>query len=111
MLTPKSWEICWAMRKLPNVGLRRFISTIAAVSSGGGPLGPGLRHGAEEEKSRRYFRSINALGNFNSVAGLRIAESFGTRCGLTKRLVNPMSNRSAVVRFGARCRERLMIKS
>lgn len=35
-----------------NERVRRFISTIAAISSVGGPWGPGLRRRAEEEKSR-----------------------------------------------------------
>ena len=65
------------MRTQPNLGLRRFISTIAAMSSAEGPLGPGLRRRDEEEKSRRYFRSTKALWNLNSVAGLTSAPSFG----------------------------------
>jgi hypothetical protein len=66
-----------------------------------------LRH--EEENSRRYFRWTNALCNLNNVAGSRLADSFGMRCGLTKRVVSPSTRRSSVVRFGARCRERLLI--
>ena len=65
------------MRTQPNLGLRRFISTMAAMSSAEGPFGPGLRRCDEEEKSRRYFRSTKALWNLNNVAGLRIAPSFG----------------------------------
>jgi hypothetical protein len=40
---------------------------------------------------------------------LRLADSFGMRSGLTKRVVSPSTRRSSVVRFGARCRERLLI--
>ena len=63
------------------------------------------------ENSRRYFRWTSALWNSNSVAGLIIADSFGMRCGLTKRVVSPSTRRSSMVRFGARCRERLLIRS
>jgi hypothetical protein len=35
--------ICWAMRTQPNFGLRRFISTMAAMSCVEGPFGPGFR--------------------------------------------------------------------
>ena len=64
-----------------------------------------------EEKSRRYFRSTKALWNLNSVAGLMSAPSFGIRRGLTNSVVSPSTKRSSVVRFGARCRERLLIRS
>src|ERR1700752_1877649 len=76
-----------------------------------GPLGPGFRFRWEEENSRRYFRWTSALWNLTSVAGLIIADSFGMRCGLTKRVVSPSTRRSSMVRFGARCRERLLIRS
>src|ERR1039457_4580296 len=99
------------MRTQPNLGLRRFISMIATMNSVEGPFGPGLGRSDEEEKSRRYFRSTKALWNSSNVAGLRIAESFRMRRGLTKRVVNPSTKRSSEVRFGARCRERLLITS
>jgi hypothetical protein len=38
---------------------------------------------------------------------LRLVDSFGMRCGLTKRVVSPSTRRSSMVRFGAPCRERL----
>src|ERR1700752_5105060 len=74
------------MRTQPNFGLRRFISTMAAMSCVEGPFGPGFRFRWEEENSRRYFRWTSALWNLNSVAGLIIADSFGMRCGVTKRV-------------------------
>src|ERR1700741_501758 len=77
------------MRTQPNFGLRRFISTMAAMSCVEGPFGSGFRFRWEEENSRRYFRWTSALWNLNSVAGLIIADSFGMRCGLTKRVVIP----------------------
>ena len=92
-------------------GLRGFIFTIAAISSRDGPLGPGLRRRAEEEKSDRYFRSINALWNLSSVAGLMSAPSCGMRWGLTNSVVSPSTNRSSAVRLGARCLDRLLISS
>jgi hypothetical protein len=47
------------------------------MSCAEGPFGPGFRLPHEEENSRRYFRWTNALWNLNSVAGLRLADSFG----------------------------------
>ena len=48
-----------AMRRQPKRGFRRFISIIAAISSGVGPFGPCFRRlGA---KSNRYLRFTNAL--------------------------------------------------
>src|SRR5216684_2557544 len=79
------------MRTQPNFGLRCFISTMAAMRCAEGPFGPGFRLRHEEENSRRYFRWTNAMWNLNSVAGLRLADSFGMRCGLTKRVVSPTS--------------------
>src|ERR1700726_2055662 len=99
------------MRTQPNLGLRRFDSTIAAISSVDGPFGPGFRLRDEKEKSSRYLRSTKALWNLNSVAGLKIADSLGIRRGLPKRGISPSKKQSTVLRFGARCRERLLIRS
>jgi len=41
-----------------------------------------LRRCAEDENSRRYFRSTKALWKLNSVAGLRIAAILGMRRGV-----------------------------
>src|SRR6267154_6233046 len=91
------------MRTQPNLGLRRFISMMAAMSSAEGPLGPGLRRCAEEEKSRRYLRSTRTLWNLKSVAGLTSAPTFAIRRGLTNSVLRPSTKRSSVVRFGVRC--------
>ena len=77
----------------------------------GRTFGPGRRRCGDEEKSRRYFRSTNALWNFSSVTGLISAPSFTSRRGVTNSVVNPSRKRSIDVRFGARCRERLLISS
>ena len=66
------------------------------------PFGPGLRRIAADENRRRYCRSTSALWNPNSVAGLRIAASFSTRRGCTNIVVKPNTNRSNVVKRGAR---------
>src|SRR5512139_2245584 len=95
------------MRTQPNFGLRTFISTIAAMSSGEGPFGPGLRRWPVDAKRIRYLRSTNALWSLNRVVGLRMPESFGIRCGLMNRVIRPSTKRSSEVRFGARRRERL----
>jgi hypothetical protein len=65
----------------PNLGLRRFSSMIAAMSSAEGPLGPGLRREEGEEKSRRYLRLTNALWNLNSVARLDKRAEFWNPAG------------------------------
>jgi hypothetical protein len=51
------------------------------------------------------------LWNLNRVAGLILTDSFGMRCGLTKRVVIPSIRRSSAVRLGARRRVRLLISS
>lgn len=81
------------------------------MSLADGPLGPGLQRCGEDEKSRRYFRSTKARRNFNSVAGLTSAPSFAIRRGLANSAVSPSTKRSSVVRFGARCLDRLLIRS
>ena len=43
MSIPNIYESCWAICRQPNVRFLRFISTIAAISSGEGPFGPGRR--------------------------------------------------------------------
>ena len=70
-----------------------------------------MRRCAEDENSRRYFRSTKALWNLNSVAGLRIAAILGMRRGLTNSVASPSTMRSNEVRFGARCLERLLTRS
>src|ERR1700676_4173537 len=95
------------MRTQPNCGLRCFISTMAAISCAEGPFGPGFRLRHEEENSRRYFRWTNALWNLNSVAGLRLADSFGVGWGLTKGVVSPTQRRRGGGSFGqSRARRR-----
>ena len=54
------------------------------------------------------MRSTNALWNLNSVTGFMSAASFGIRRGLTNSVSSPRTKRSIEVRFGARCRERLL---
>src|ERR1700747_3220002 len=51
------------------------------------------------------------LWNLNRVAGLILTDSFGMRCGLTKRVVSPSTRRSSAVRLGARRRVWLLISS
>ena len=47
----------------------------------------------------------------NNVAGLRSAATLSIRRRLTNRVVKPSTKRSRVVRFGARCLDRLLIRS
>jgi len=87
-------------------GMRRFSSSMAAMSCAEGPFGPGLRGRPAEEKGRRYLPSTRALWNLSSVAGLVMMDNRGMRCGRMNRVVSPSTRRSSVVRFGASCRER-----
>ena len=56
--TPKASVICSAIRGQPQLGLRRFVSTTASMSSLVGPLGPGRRLSLGENR-RRYFRLMS----------------------------------------------------
>ncbi|MFT5484845.1 MAG: hypothetical protein ACI9GW_003513 [Halieaceae bacterium] len=51
---------CWAIRGQPYRGLRRFISTMASMTSFGGPVGPRFLLQLGEYKSR-YFRFFSAV--------------------------------------------------
>ena len=67
-IVPNAVLICWAIRGQPNRGLCRLCSTMAWMSSGEGPFGPGLPF-RPAEYSRRYFRCLSRQWNFNSVEG------------------------------------------
>jgi len=79
---------------------------MAVMRSTDGPLGPGLPRRRRDVKSRRYLPSTRARCSQKSVAGLITAASFGSRGALMKRVVNPRTKRSNVVKFGARFLDR-----
>jgi hypothetical protein len=81
---PKAAAICWAMRTQPNFVLRCFISTMAAKSCAEGLSSQAFVFGMKR-RTADYFRWTNTLWNLNSVVSLRLADSIGMRCGLTKR--------------------------
>jgi hypothetical protein len=56
---PNAKAICCAILGQPQVGLCRFMSTTAAMTSWAGPFGPGF-FGTFDENSRRYFRVVSA---------------------------------------------------
>src|SRR6516165_12195716 len=68
--TPKTKVICWAMRGQPQLGLRRFNSTTASMSSLFGPFGPG-GHLRLRENNMRYFRLASTWWRCSSVDGFR----------------------------------------
>src|SRR4029077_7541408 len=68
--TAKANAICWAIRGQPQLGLRRFISTTASMSSFFGPFGPGRRPRLGEN-NMRYFRLLSTLWRCSSVEGFR----------------------------------------
>ncbi len=81
-------------------------------------IAPFHRYDRRDELRGRTFRTwfaalprTSALWNLKKVVGLRIADSFGIRCGATNKLINPMTNRSVVVRSGPRRLERAAISS
>src|SRR5713101_6731080 len=104
-------NVIWcAIRGHPQVGFRRFMSTTAARTSGPGPLGPGFV-GTLDEKSRRYFRRINARCRFSNVDGLRTIAERINRPGRMRSAHRPATTRSEARRLGDRFRERLRISS
>ena len=80
------------------------------MSSGDGPLGPGLPF-LPYEYSTRYLRFISRSCDFNSVDGRRITAARWIRRGSRNSDQKPNRNRSSVERLGARRRERLMTRS
>ena len=80
------------------------------MSSGDGPLGPGLPF-LPDEYSSRYLRFIRRRWNFNSVDGRIITAARWIRRGSRNSDQKPNRNRSSAERLGARCRERLMTRS
>jgi hypothetical protein len=74
---PKGVRELLAMRtRSQNRGLRRFSSTIAAMSSAEGPLGPGLRRRIAQEKSRRYLAIDQCLVQLEQGCRLTSAPQF-----------------------------------
>ena len=94
----------------PQVGLRCFMSTMAAISSRLGPFGPGL-FGIVDENSRRYFRVVSARWRRRSVEGFRTIATRTSRPGRMSSVHTPATTRSARRRLGERRRERLRIRS
>src|SRR5580765_2736278 len=78
--TAKANAICWAIRGQPQLGLRRFISTTASMSSFFGPFGPGRRPRLGEN-NMRYFRFLSKLSRCSRVEGLRTMAERRTRAG------------------------------
>ncbi len=60
---------------------------------------------------RRHLRLANAAGIRSRVAGLNTTATLLKRAGVMKKVVSPSKIRSNGVRFGARCRERLAMRS
>ena len=91
-------------------GFRRFISTIAAISSGLGPFGPGFRRclGA---KSKRYLRFTKARWNTMSVDGFSTLAERSSRPGRIRLAQRLAMMRSIGRRFGALARDRFIISS
>jgi hypothetical protein len=67
--------ICCAMRGHPQVGFRRFMSTMAAVASALGPFGPGFSWRVHE-KSSRQFLLMSARWRRRSPEGFRTTAEF-----------------------------------
>src|SRR5580765_8406343 len=98
------------IRGQPQLGLRRFISTTASMSSFFGPFGPGRRPRLGEN-NMRYFRLLSTLWRCSRVEGFRTTAERRTRAGRMKGVHKAAMIRSAARRFGARLRPRLRIRS
>ena len=99
-----------AIRRQPNLGFLCFISTMAVISSGAGPLGPGLPRRFGENKSRN-LRFTKARWNPMMVDGLSTMADRSRREGRIKAAQRPAMTRSIGRRFGALARDRLRINS
>ena len=88
------------MCRQPKRRFRRFISRIAAISSGLGPFGPGFRRhlGA---KSTRYLRFTKARWNAMSVDGFSTMAERSRRAGRIRLAQRLAMMRSMGRRFGA----------
>ena len=89
---------------------RRFISTMAVISSRAGPLGPGFRC-CLGVNSKRYLRFTNARWNAMIVDGLSTMPERSRRVGRIRAAQRPAMTRSIGRRFGALARDRLRINS
>lgn len=98
------------MRRQPKRGFRRFISTIAAISSGLGPFGPDFRRRLGV-KSKRYLRFTKARWSAMSVDGLSTMAERSRRAGRIRPAQRLAMTRSSRRRFGALARDRLRISS
>src|SRR5205823_2725201 len=92
------------------LGLRRFISTTASMSSFFGPFGPGRRQ-RWGENNMRYFRLLSTLWRCSRVEVFRTMAERRTRAGRMKRVHKPATIRSAARGLGARLRPRLRIRN
>jgi len=81
----------------------------AWMSSGDGPLGPGLPF-LPDECSSRYLQFIRMSWNYNSFDGRIITAARWIRRGSRNSDQKPNKTRSSAERIGARCRERLMTR-
>src|SRR5215472_11538427 len=70
------------MRGQPQLGLRRFMTTTALMSSFFGPLGPGRRR-RWGENNMRYFRFFSRLWKYSRVEGFTTIAERKTQVGRT----------------------------
>ncbi len=94
----------------PQLGLRLLVSIMASMSSGEGPLGPGLPRRFGENK-RRYLRCTNAAWKARRVDVFSTTAGRSRRLGRMKSVHTPAMTRSIGRRFGARSRPRFRITS
>ena len=107
MSVPNALLICSAILGQPKRGFLFFISIMAFINSGAGPLGPGFFFAMEDEKILRYFRFTSALWDLSSVAGLTTIPIRRSRFLRTHIDPIPKKRRSQPFKLGARFRPRL----
>ncbi len=92
----------------PRLGLRRLVSTMAAMSSGEGPFGPGLPR-LFGENNCRYLRFTNDAWKPRRVEGFSTTAMRSNRPGRMKSVHRPAMTRSIGRRLGARSWPRFRI--
>ena len=86
------------MRGQPYRGLRRFISTMALMSSPDGPFGFGFLPSRGEYR-RRYFRFFNALWNESRVDGLMMTADLSRHLGFRNQESGPVMTGSPIIDY------------
>src|SRR5215813_7012278 len=104
-------KLIWsAIKDIPHLGFRFFISSTALINSFVGPFGPGLVRNFGENNIR-YFLCTKARWNLSNVDGLNAIAALAIRFGWIHGEQRPAMRRSQIWRFGDRRRERFRMSN